>query len=73
MAVRPSHVGLTLEGRVRTEPAFLGTVMVADHVVRDTEQPWSSVSCGIHAVDASQGLRERLGRDVGRGVPPDSA
>jgi hypothetical protein len=37
------------------------------------EQPWSSVSCGIHAVDASQGLRESLGRDVGRGVAPDSA
>jgi hypothetical protein len=46
---------------------------VADHIVCDAEQPGSSVSCWIHTLGTAQGLRERLGRDVDRGVASDTA
>jgi hypothetical protein len=73
MAVRARHIRLTFDHRVGANPALFSTAMVADHIVCDAEQPGSSVSCWIHALGTAQGLRERLGRDVDRGVASDTA
>ena len=58
----------TRERRVGSDPAFLGPAVVTEHVRRNTEQPSSCVPLRVQVSKASQRLRERLGRNVERGI-----